>query len=37
MILGLLDPEPFLGGDMPLDASLADAATKTGLMSSHLA
>ena len=29
VILGLLDPDAFLGGDMPLDASLADAATKT--------
>ncbi|MFT7475557.1 MAG: N-methylhydantoinase A [Verrucomicrobiales bacterium] len=29
VILGLLDPAAFLGGDMPLDASLAEAATAT--------
>ncbi|MDE0067007.1 MAG: hydantoinase/oxoprolinase family protein [Acidimicrobiaceae bacterium] len=29
VILGLLDPGAFLGGDMPLDASLADTATRT--------
>ncbi len=29
VILGLLDPDAFLGGDMPLDASLADTATKS--------
>ena len=28
VILGLLDPGAFLGGDMPLDASLADTATE---------
>ena len=28
VILGLLDPAAFLGGDMPLDASLADTATQ---------
>ena len=27
VLLGLLDPAAFLGGDMPLDADLADAAT----------
>lgn len=27
VLLGLLDPAAFLGGDMPLDASLAEAAT----------
>ncbi len=27
VVLGLLDPAGFLGGDMPLDASLAEAAT----------
>ena len=29
VVLGLLDPDAFLGGDMPLDASLAAAATDT--------
>jgi N-methylhydantoinase A len=29
VLLGLLDPAGFLGGDMPLDASLASAATST--------
>jgi N-methylhydantoinase A len=29
VLLGLLDPAGFLGGDMPLDASLAEAATAT--------
>ncbi len=29
VVLGLLDPAAFLGGDMPLDASLAEAATAT--------
>ncbi len=29
VVLGLLDPAAFLGGDMPLDASLASAATAT--------
>lgn len=28
VLLGLLDPAAFLGGDMPLDASLAEAAAK---------
>lgn len=28
VLLGLLDPSAFLGGDMPLDASLAEAAAK---------
>ncbi len=28
VLLGLLDPAGFLGGDMPLDASLAEAAAK---------
>jgi N-methylhydantoinase A len=28
VVLGLLDPTGFLGGDMPLDASLAEAATR---------
>jgi len=28
-VLGLLDPDAFLGGDMPLDASLAAAAVQT--------
>jgi N-methylhydantoinase A len=27
VVLGLLDPDAFLGGDMPLDAGLAEAAT----------
>ena len=34
VLLGLLDPAAFLGGDMPLDASLAESATQdiaTGL------
>ncbi len=29
VVLGLLDPDAFLGGDMPLDASLAVAAAQT--------
>ena len=29
VILGLLDPAAFLGGDMPLDASLAEGAAQT--------
>ncbi len=29
VVLGLLDPAAFLGGDMPLDGSLAEAATGT--------
>ncbi len=28
VVLGLLDPDAFLGGDMPLDRSLADAAVE---------
>ena len=29
VVLGLLDPAAFLGGDMPLDASLAESATQS--------
>ena len=29
VVLGMLDPDGFLGGDMPLDASLAEAAVAT--------